>query len=69
MARPEEYIAFQGRDWQLLKTWLLEQKNNKVGLLIQADTHDKSNQIRGALAMIQQILALEEAANKAALQG
>lgn len=69
MIQPEKYVAFGGRDWQVLKAWLLEQREQKIGLLVQSETHDKSNQIRGALAMIHQILALEEAAAKAALQG
>jgi hypothetical protein len=66
MIRPEEFISFEGRDWTVLKAWLQEMRNQKIGLLIQSENHDKSNQIRGSLAMIQQILQLENAAEQAA---
>ena len=67
MIRPEEHITFAGRDWQLIKAWLEEVKEKKIGLLIQSDNEIKSNQIRGSLAMLAEILALEsKAASKAA---
>lgn len=67
MIRPEEHITFAGRDWQVIKAYLLEVKEKKVGLLIQADNEIKSNQIRGSIAMLVEILALEnKAAAKAA---
>lgn len=55
----EQYMEFQGATWKTLKTWLEEKKATKIGILISADTHDKSNQIRGALSIIEEILALE----------
>jgi hypothetical protein len=67
MIRPEDHITFAGRDWQLIKAWLEEVKENKIGLLIQSETEIKSNQIRGSIAMLNEILALEKkAAAKAA---
>lgn len=69
MIRPEEHISFNGRDWVVLKAWLNEVKENKIGLLIRADTQEKSDKIRGTLAFIQEILALEKAATNAAAQG
>lgn len=69
MIQPELHLAFAGRDWQILKRWLEETKAVKVGLLIAATEHDKSNQIRGSLSMIDAILALETAAHRAAQQG
>lgn len=57
-----KYINFGGPEWTAMKTWLTEQKENKVNLLIAAPDQDTSNKIRGALSMIQQILALEESA-------
>ena len=66
MIKPEEHLSFHGRDWQVIKAWLLEIKEQKIGLLIQADTHDKSNQIRGSLGLINQMLAFEKAATMAA---
>lgn len=66
MIKAEEYIMFAGRDWQIIKTWLTEQQEQKIGLLIAATNHDKSNEYRGALSMIRQVLALETAAELAA---
>lgn len=66
MQKPEQFLNFHGQDWNIIKIYLQQAKEKKIGLLIQADDHDKSNQIRGALAMIQELLALETAANKAA---
>lgn len=66
MMRPEEQIMFQGRDWQLIKAYLLAQREQKLGLLVGADSHDASNRYRGALSMIQTLLALETAAEQAA---
>lgn len=69
MIQPELHMSFSGRDWQIIKKWLEETKAIKVGLLIAASDHDKSNQIRGSLSMIDSILALETAAQRAAYQG
>lgn len=57
-----KYINFEGQDWKILKTWLGQVKENQIGLLIQAKDNDRSNQIRGSLAMLQQLLALEKQA-------
>ena len=62
---PERKINYYGSDWAAIKEWLLEAKERKIGLLIQADTNDKTNQVRGALSIIQEILALEDAAARA----
>lgn len=48
--------------WKVIKMWLEDKKKVKTDLLIAADTHDKSNQIRGSLQFITEILALEKAA-------
>lgn len=69
MIELEKHLNFAGQDWYILKKWLEEAKENKIGLLITADTHDKSNQIRGALSIIQTLLKMEEAALRAAQQG
>lgn len=69
MVKPEEHILFAGRDWVILKAWLLEQKELKINALVRAETHDASNEVRGALKFIQQVLALEPAADRAANQG
>jgi hypothetical protein len=68
--KPEELINFHGQDWKLFKIWLERYKDRKVSMLIANGTsHDKSNEIRGSLATISQILALEPAALRAANQG
>lgn len=48
--------------WKIIKLWLEDKREVKVNLLISAETHDKSNQIRGSLQFINEILALEKAA-------
>lgn len=58
------YINFNGPDWAAIKKILLEKKEKKTNLLIQADTHDKSNQLRGSLSLINELLNLEESARK-----
>ena len=58
----DKHIQYDGNAWQVLKTYLLAVKETKVGLLVQATDHDESNRIRGAISMVNQILALEETA-------
>lgn len=65
-----QYIDFHSETWRAIKSWAEEKKKAKVGLLISESTHDKSNQIRGSLLFIGELLALEKAAsNTAANQG
>lgn len=59
-------INFGGRDWIMLRAHLEKMQKDKIGLLIGADTQEKSDKIRGALSVIQQLLALETAAPRAA---
>lgn len=66
MINEEDTIFFSGEDWQKIKRWATKQKELKVGLLVQAASHDESNQIRGSLKMIAQLLALETNAARAA---
>lgn len=61
-----EYIDFNGQQWAAIKRMLLDKREKKLNLLIQADTHDKSNQLRGSLSVITELLNLEDAAVKAA---
>ena len=61
-------INFHGAEWAAIKAVLLEKRETKTKLLIQADTHDKSNQLRGSLYVINELLALEDAARKAAMR-
>lgn len=58
-----EHIDFNGESWRAIKAWLEERKDQKVKLLIGAGTHDLSNQIRGSLQFISELLALENASN------
>lgn len=60
---PEDYIDYTSETWRALEALLLKQKEAKVSLLISADDHDKSNQIRGALQFITYLLALRKAPN------
>lgn len=56
------YIQYEGQQWQVLKQHLLQVKESKIGLLVSATDHDESNRIRGAISVINQLLALEETA-------
>ena len=58
------YINFNGPEWAAIKQLLLDKRESKIKLLIQAETHDKSNQLRGALIVITELLNLEEAARR-----
>lgn len=55
-------INFAGPEWESLKRWLLQAKERKTDLLLRAETWDDSNRVRGAIAMINEILAHEKAA-------
>lgn len=59
-----QYIQYEGQQWQVLKQYLLQVKESKIGLLVSAKDHDESNKIRGAIFMINQLLALEETAKQ-----
>lgn len=65
----KQYIDFHGETWRAIVAWAEESKKSKIGLLIGADSHDKSNQIRGSLLFINELLALEKAATLAANSG
>lgn len=60
----DKFFQYDGNTWQVLTKYLLEVKANKVGLLVASNDHDESNRIRGAISMINQILALEETAKQ-----
>ena len=62
----EEHITFGGRDWISIKAWAAQQKETKLQMLISETSHDKSNVIRGYLAMLNDLLGLEKAAEIAA---
>lgn len=62
MMKPEEQIMFAGRDWQLVKAYLLDQRDKKISMLCGNLDHDSSNRVRGALQQIQALLAIEPAA-------
>lgn len=57
-----KHLDVHSPTWKIIKLWLEDKKEVKINLLIAADTHDKSNQIRGSLQFINEILALEKAA-------
>lgn len=69
MIRPEEHINFHGQDWNNIKLYLNSMLDKKIGLLVQESTHDKSNQIRGAISVIREVLALKKASPRDANRG
>lgn len=64
MLDPEKAINFDTYEWKVIRMWLEHQKELKIRLLIGADTHDKSQELRGAVKVIDQMLLLEDRARK-----
>lgn len=64
-----QYIDFNSETWRAVAAWADQTQQLKVKMLIGEPTHDKSNQIRGSLSMIGELLALEKAAKQAANRG
>lgn len=63
-------ISPHSTEWRALKEELLTLRNTRVGQLIGSETtHDRSNQLRGAIQLIDMLLYAEEAAIKAAYEG
>lgn len=64
------HINFHSSDWAAIRQLLLDKRDTKIKLLISSSSHDQSNQLRGSLMLITELLGLEEAArNKAANRG
>ena len=55
-------LEINGPTWRLLRVWAKEKKQQKIDLLVSSGSHDTSNQIRGAITMLNELLALEHAA-------
>lgn len=63
------HINFSAAEWQAIKRWLQEQKEREIEKLIGAKDHDKSNEHRGAIRKLDQLLNAEKDANMASQQG
>lgn len=63
MTNYSEVIDFNGPTWRAIKAWAEEKQAVKLKLLIGADSHDKSNQLRGSLQNLSELLALDKAAD------
>lgn len=66
MIAVEKYINFGGSEWTALRMWLKEKQEQKIALLISSDNADVSNKLRGSIGFIRELLAVEDAASKAA---
>lgn len=64
-----EHIQFDGATWKALKHHLELVKQNKVRLLVAAETHDESNRIRGAIQLLDQLVALDKPTMQSANRG
>lgn len=63
-------ISMHSQEWAGLKKWALREKELLVQKLIRAESHDKSNELRGAIKFIDQLLSVEkDAAIAASRQG
>ena len=60
MIDPEKAINFGTHEWKVIAAWLEQQKAVKIGMLVGSDSHDKSQELRGAIKMIDQMLSLEK---------
>lgn len=63
------HIQFEGATWRAFKSHLEKMKENKIRLLVSEDSHDKSNRIRGAIEVIDQLLALDKPTMQSANRG
>jgi hypothetical protein len=59
-------LNFNGPDWVLLETWLQQERNTKIGLLLSAATEKDADKFRGAIQYIDSLLAFKRAATMAA---
>lgn len=64
MSIDTRHINYNSYEWQLIRGWAEAQKSNKIGMLIGSDSHDKSNELRGAIKFIDQLLSLERLAHQ-----
>lgn len=55
-------VNYYGPEWESVRRWLLQTKERKTDLLLQASSWDESLKLRGAISMISEILAEEKAA-------
>lgn len=55
-------VNYYGPEWESVRRWLLQAKERKTDLLLQASSWDESLKLRGAIGMISEILAEEKAA-------
>lgn len=61
-------ISPHSSEWAAVREELLNLRSTKVQQLIGAKEHDRSNELRGAIQLIDTLLYAEEAAIKAAHQ-
>ena len=64
-----DQIQFEGATWKALKHYLEQAREKKVKLLVSSDTHDESNRIRGAIQMLEQLIALDKPTAQSANRG
>ncbi len=64
MTDPFVYIGTNGPEWAAIKRWLEDQHKELTRKLINANAHDQSNELRGAIKLIEKLLLAEEAAKK-----
>lgn len=61
-------MSMHSPEWAGLKKWLTREKELLVQKLIKEDSHDKSQELRGAIKLVDQLLAVEKDAAIAASQ-
>jgi ABC-type molybdate transport system ATPase subunit len=64
-----QHIQFEGATWRAIKHHLEEVRANKVRLLVSSETHDESNRIRGAIQVLDQLIAMDKPTAMSANRG
>lgn len=59
---PEKSINFGSHEWRIIRAWIEQQRETKIRMLVGTDTHDKSQELRGAIKFIETMLSLEKTA-------
>lgn len=63
-------ISMHSPEWAGLKKWALRERELLIQKIIRAETHDETNELRGAIKFVEQLLAVEkDAAIAASRQG
>ena len=55
-----EHVRYNSPEWTVMKAWLEEQHKTYIRKLVNASSHDESNELRGAIKLIDKLLLAEK---------